>query len=183
MKRKLIELLTAGKHDTLTENIIVCAAAALAGTFYAHEYYYEQQFGLHTEICLILTAIIAVIWPVCAFHSGTKGKAGFAVFTLVYWGMPFAYTLYYASRDNLHDYSKWLAMINRAAGAMLKDPFRAASDKLSASPETLAAVLTALTALAYLAGTAVCIYRRKQHGDVGISDDKNELSINPKEGQ
>ncbi|MBP3855260.1 MAG: hypothetical protein IK990_06580 [Ruminiclostridium sp.] len=152
MKTGLLERFVKSGKNTLAENIVVCIAAALAGTFYFYEYYYESHIQIHSTLCLLITAAIAVIWLVCAAKSGKDGKLGFIIFAFLYWSIPYIYILYYSSRDNLHNYSKWLSIADRIAKALLYNPFFEAAKKLGTSTVVLAAVLLILVMAAYIGG-------------------------------
>lgn len=150
MKTGLLERFVKGKTNTLAENIIICAATALAGTFYFYEYAYGEKVRMFA--CLAITVLTALIWVICSVKSGRDGKIGFLIFAFLYWSVPYIYILWYGSRDNLRDYNKWLSMSNRIAGAMLNNPFSEAAEKLKTSPVTLAAVLLIIVMIAYVAG-------------------------------
>ena len=141
MKPGLKERFIRGGKNTLSENIIVCLAAALAGTFYFYEYYYESRFAVHTGLSLAITAAIFVIWLICAAFSGKDGKIGFIIFSFLYWSVPYLYLLYYYSRDNVANYSKWLSMFSKICTALLYNPFYEAAKKMGTDSVTLAAIL------------------------------------------
>lgn len=155
MKVGLSEVSYENRKNTLAENIVVCIAVSLAGTFYFCEYFYGET--IHTAVCLILTAAIAVTWLICSLCSGRDGRLGFMIFAFLYLGIPYIYILWYGTRDNLHDYNKWLAMSNKIAKAILCDPFGEAAQKTGSSPETLAAVLLISVMAAYIAGILITI--------------------------
>ena len=136
-----------GRKEKLTGSIILCAAASLSGTFYFYEHQYGEQ--VHIAVCMILTAVIAAVWLSCSAVSGRDGKPGFMVFAFLYWGAPYVYLLWYGTRDNLHDYNKWLAMLSKAAKAVLYRPFETAAEKLGTSSAALAAILLISSAAAY----------------------------------
>ncbi len=152
MKTGLLERFVKSGKNTLSENIIVCIAAALAGTFYFYEYYYEVQIQIHSTLCLLITAVIAVIWLVCAAKSGKDGKLGFIIFAFLYWTTPYLYILYYASRDNIRNFNEWLAILNRAAKAILYNPFYEAAEKLGTTTVVLASILLILVMFSYIGG-------------------------------
>ncbi len=152
MKVGLIERFAGKGKATLGENIIVCIAAALAGTFYFYEYYYESWANVHTLMCVGISVTIALIWIASAFQSGKNGRIGFIIFAFLYWSIPYIYILYYSSRDNLRDYSAVLAFVNRIAKAVLNNPFSETADKLATNSATLAATLLVLIMLAYVGG-------------------------------
>ncbi len=169
-----------GGRDTFGENIAVCTAASLAGTFYFYEYYYEQWFSVHSIMCIAITAVIALIWMVCAFRSGRNCKLGFIVYAFLYWSVPYIYILYYSSRDNLMDYSAALAFMNRLFRAILYNPFSEAAEKLGTSSVTLAAILLVLIMLMYVCGNLLPKLSRKKSDTDGedesaaISADNND---------
>ena len=150
MKVGLLERFINGKKNTLSENIIICIAAALAGTFYFYEYYYGDN--IHKLACLLITAAITVTWLICSACSGRDGKLGFMIFAFLYWSIPYIYILWYDTRDNLHDYNKWLAMSNKVARALLINPFDEAAKTLGTSTINLAPILLILVMGMYIAG-------------------------------
>ena len=150
MKVGLLERFVNGRKNTLPENIIVCIATALAGTFYFYEYYYGEK--VHTLVCLFISIAIAVTWLICSVCSGRDGKLGFMIFAFLYWSIPYIYILWYDTRDNLHDYNKWLAMSNKVAKAVLLNPFDEAARKLGTSPINLASILLIFVMGMYIAG-------------------------------
>lgn len=176
MKVGLLERFASGVKCTLPENIAVCTAAALAGTFYFYEYYYGER--LHTAACLAITALIAVIWLVCSVCSGRDRRVGFIVFSFLYWGAPYVYILWYGTRDNLHDYNKWLAAISKAAKALLYNPFYTAAEKLGSSPAVLASVLLIFVMAGHIAG--YLLYRayekrKETSSDTGTEENEDEI--------
>ena len=150
MKVRLLERFVNGRKNTLPENIIVCIATALAGTFYYYEYYYGEN--LHTFVCLFISAAIVITWLLCSVCSGRDGKPGFMIFAFLYWSVPYIYILWYDTRDNLHNYNKWLAMSNKIARALLLNPFDEAAKKLGASPIDITAILLIFVMVMYIAG-------------------------------
>ena len=150
MKVGLLERFIKGKKNTLPENIIICIATALAGTFYFYEYYYGEK--IHTFACLFIAAAIAVTWLICSACSGRDGKLGFMIFAFLYWSIPYIYILWYDTRDNLHDYNKWLAMSNKVARALLLNPFDEAAKKIGTSSVVIASVLLIFVMAMYIAG-------------------------------
>ncbi len=152
MKYSPMELFIKARKNTLPEQIWVCIAAALTSTFYFYEYQYEAHAPIRAPFLLFMTAVIFVIWIICSFFSGRDGRFGFAIFTFLYWGLPFVYTLYYAGRDNVRNYDKWLSLINKIAGAMLCNPFSEASGRLNIAPQAMAALLVLISLACYIGG-------------------------------
>ena len=149
MKAGLLEKFVKCRKNTLAENIFICLAAALAGTFYFYEYYYGAR--IHNILCVLITVVLAAVWLVCSALSGKEKKIGFIIFAFLYWSIPYVYTLWYSSRDNLHDYNKWLAMSNRIAKALLCNPFDTAAEKTGTTSVVYAAVLLVLVMAVYVA--------------------------------
>ncbi len=150
MNAGLLNSFINGKKNTLPENIIVCVVTALMGTFCFYEYYYGET--LNTYGGLFITAAIAVAWLSCAARSGRDGRLGFMIFSFLYWSVPYIYILWYDSRDNLHDYNKWLAMSSKIAKALLYNPFYTCAKKLGTTPVMLAAILLIAVMGMYIAG-------------------------------
>lgn len=173
MKIGLLERFIKGKTNSLSENIIVCVGTALTGTFYFYEYRCGEE--LRSVIGMTVSVLIAVIWMICAATSGRDEKIGFVIFSFLYWSVPYIYTLWYESRDNLMDYNKWLSMSNRAAVAVLTNPFSAAAEKFGTSPVILAAILLILVMLAYISG--LLVKRRYDTNRTEMSDPDGEYEI------
>ncbi len=152
MKYSPMELFIKARKNTLPEQIWVCIAAALTSTFYFYEYQYERFAPIRAPFLLFMTVVIFAVWIICSFFSGRDGRFGFAVFTFLYWGIPFVYTLFYAGRDNLRGYNKWLSMLNKISNALLCNPFSEASGKLNTSPQVMAAALVLISLACYIAG-------------------------------
>lgn len=150
MKLGLLEKFVGSRKNTLPENIVICAAIALAGTFYNYEYFYGST--VHSVVCLLITAFLAAAWIICAAFNGKDGKIGFLIFSFLYWSIPYIYVLWYESRDNLRDYNKYLAAINKITKAVLYNPFAEAAKKIGSSPIILAFILLITVMVAYIAG-------------------------------
>ena len=163
----LLDKFMNGRKSRLPESIILCAAASLAGMFYYSEHFYGET--VHTVICLGLTAVIAAMWLICAACCGRDGRYGFVIFAFLYHSVPFFYTLWYSGRDNLHNYNKWLAMGNKAAKALLLDPFREASARLGCEPVLLAAILLSAVMCTYIAALLI---KRNYDNRAPVHDDE-----------
>lgn len=142
-----------GKKVSLSANIILCILTSLAGTFYYYEYFYGE--ALHSAVCLTLSVVIAAAWLICSAQCGRDGRIGFLICAYAFYGAPYVYLLWYGTRDNLHNYNKWLAMISKAAGAVLYDPFDEAAKKLGTSPFVIAAVLVISMTVVYTAAALI----------------------------
>lgn len=146
----LLERFIKGKKNTLPENIILCAATALSGTFCFYEYRYGETANAYAG--MLIAAAIVIAWAVCAVCSGRDGKLGFMIFSFLYWSVPYIYILWYDSRDNLHDYNKWLAMFSKIAKALLYNPFYVWAKNLGTTPAVLAAILLTAVMCLYIIG-------------------------------
>lgn len=173
MKTGLKERFIKGGKNTLSENIIVCIAAALAGTFYFYEYY-EGRFTHHADLSIAISAVIFVIWLICAAFSGKDGKIGFIIFSFLYWSVPYLYLLYYHSRNNVEGYSKWLAMFNRICTAVLYNPFYEASKKIGTDPVTLAAILLICVMGVYVAAFFIRRSYDSKRAELLEADDEDD---------
>lgn len=160
-----VELFIKARKNTLPESIMVCIAAALTSTFYFYEYQYEKYFPLREPLLLCMTGAIFLIWISCSLFSGRDGRFGFAIFTFAYWAVPFVYTLYYAGRDNLRQYNKWLAMVNKICTAMLNNPFSEVAGKTNTVPQTFAALLVMISLAFYMLGFFIRQKYDEKHGD------------------
>ncbi len=165
MKFSPLDLFLKARKNTLPENILVCMAAALTSTFYFYEYQYEKFFPIREPILLCMTGAIFLIWISCSFFAGRDGRFGFAVFTFVYWAVPFVYTLYYAGRDNVRQYNKWLSLINKAFTAMLSNPFSTVAEKTNTVPQTYAALLVMISLAVYMLGFFIMRRLDEKYGD------------------
>ena len=174
MKYSPLELFVKARKSTLPENIWVCVAAALTSTFYFYEYQYESFAHIRRPLLLIMTAVIFVIWIVCSLLSGRDGRFGFAVFTFLYWELPFIYTLYYAGRNNVKDYNKWLSLLNKICTAMLCNPFSEASEKINMTPQTMAELLVIVSLAVYLGA-----FFLKRWCDAKAADGSGETVVEP----
>lgn len=156
-KGKLIELFMASGRDRAFSVMMICAAAALTGTFY----YYDRQYSFSTDICVSITFVIFFVWLLFALLSGKDRRIGFIVFSYAYWLIPYLYVLFYNSRDNVRNYDKWLSMINRIASAILKNPFYVAANRLRTDPTVLAAVLLMSVMIFYVLGNFIAYFYDK----------------------
>ncbi len=152
MKLSPIDIFLKARRNTLPESIMVCIAAALTSTFYFYEYQYEQHGNIREPFLLFMSAAIVVIWLSCSLFAGRDGRFGFAVFTFVYWTVPYTYTLYYAGRDNVKQYDKWLSMLNKICSALVDNPFSAVAAKIKTAPSTIAALLVMISLGVYMLG-------------------------------
>jgi len=135
-----------GGKSSLSENMILCIAAALAASFYSYEYY--QPWAGAARIAV--TAVLVIVWAYCGFVSGRDGKKGFAVFAAAYWIIPLVYTYLYGLRDNVSGYSKILDFLNRAAMLISRRPFA----EIPALPSVCVLSMAVIVLSAYFAGTA-----------------------------
>ena len=174
-KFSLAQILMRRGKNTLPENIFVCVGAALAGTFYYYDHQTRLPENFHIIMCLLVTAVIFVTWLVCSAQSGKDSKLGFAVFTFIYWGAPYIYTIYYENRTG--GYSKWLAIFNRIARALLINPFSDAGEKLNMGPQFMAAVLVLLSMLTFMGGFFAKHLYDKRHGDDNSGEYEGEYVI------
>jgi hypothetical protein len=173
MKVGLLDKFIKGRKNSLPENIIICIVTALAGTFYFYECYYGEK--IHAAACLFITAAIAVTWIICSVCSGRDGKLGFLIFAFLYWSVPYIYILWYETRDNLHEYNKWLAMSNKIAKALLINPFEEAAERTGISAVTLAAVLLLSVMVTYIVGFLI---KRHYEAKSASGDEKNSDDYN-----
>ena len=157
-KGELIKrLMATGKNTSTLENILICFAAALAGTYY----YYERSKEFLSCFPYIITVLIFAVWMGCALISGKEKKLGFLIYAYAYWLIPYVYTLYYASRGREEKYSKWLAMADEIAGALFKNPFAITAEKLRFDTTAMAALLLMCVMLCYTAGYFFSYYYEK----------------------
>ncbi len=170
-----------GKKVSLPANIILCILTSLAGTFYYYEYFYGE--ALRSAVCLILSVIIAGVWLICSVQCGRDGRLGFLICAYAYWGAPYVYLLWYGTRDNLHDYNKWLAMISKAARALLYYPFDEAAKKLGTSPLVPAAVLVISVTVVYTAAALIKENNGAEKSDIRDVEKTNESNTENKEIQ
>lgn len=164
-----MQLFLNARKNTLPENIWVCIAAALIPTFYFYEYQYESFGSIREPLLLIMAPVIFILWISCSLFSGRDGRFGFAIFTFVYWGLPYAYTLFYAGRDNIRQYNKWLAMINKVCSALLCNPFSEVSSKTNIAPQVFAALLVIISLAVYMGG-----FFLKHRFDAKLADNSGE---------
>ncbi len=152
MKLRPVDIFLKAGKNTVLENCIVCMAASLVGTFFYYEYWFETRIQIHKPITWIIAAAIFFIWIKCALISGKDGKISFAIFSFIYWGLPYIYILIYSGRDNVRDYNKWLSMLNRIAKALDLNPFADQAKQFGTSPQVLTAVLLFLIMAAFAGG-------------------------------
>ena len=135
-----------GGESSLSENMILCIAAALAASFYSYEYY--QPWAGAARIAV--TAVLVIVWIYCGFVSGRDGKKGFAVFAAAYWTIPLVYTYLYGLRDNVSGYSRILDFLNKTAMLISQRPFA----EIPALPSVCVLSMAIIVISAYFAGTA-----------------------------
>ena len=114
VKKIFSRFVLSGKNSTL-ENILLCLAVSLAGSFM----FFEHYKAFMDTVRPLVTVLIFVTWAVCGFASGKKKSIGFAVFGGAYWLIPYLYMLFYSARDNVRGYSKWLSLLNKTADMLL----------------------------------------------------------------
>lgn len=135
-----------GRKSSLSENILLCIAAALAASFYSYEYY--QPWAGAARIAV--TAVLVIVWAYCGFISGKNGRKSFSVFAAAYWIVPLMYTYFYGMRDNVSGYSKILDFLNRAAMLIAQRPFA----EIPALPSVCILSMTVIVLSAFFAGAA-----------------------------
>ena len=147
VKKVFIRFMLSRKNSTL-ENILLCAAISLAGSFV----FFEHSNSLVDAARPFVTVLIFVTWAVCGFSSGKNKSIGFAVFGGAYWLIPYLYMLYYSGRDNVRGYSKWLSLLNKYADLLFNKPFEAAAEKMQTEIWMLVVTLVIVTGSAYFIG-------------------------------
>ena len=165
MRTSLLEKIIKHRKNSTAENIIICIATALAGTFYFYEYYYDRKLHIHSLLCILISAVIAVTWIVCSLLSGKDKKMGFAVFAFLYWSIPYIYILFYSSQSSGGAHvSKWLTFLDKIAKALFYNPFYEVAKKTGASSGALAGTLLILVMAAYICGYILSVrYEKSQN--------------------
>ncbi len=143
-----IKKILFGKSNTLSENIILCIAVSMASAFI----YYDLHNGYMEIVRIILAVLILAAWIMGAFSAGKSKQWGFLIFTGVYWILPRLYMIYYADRDNLRDYCKWLSLLNKSADIVVNKPFQYLCDNLGESVMLFTVILLTFTVSAYCMG-------------------------------
>ncbi len=143
-----IKKLLFGKSNRLSENIILCFAVTLAAAFL----YYDRYNAYMELVRIVLAVLIYAAWIMGAFSAGKSKQWGFLIFTGVYWILPRLYMFYYAGRDNLKGYSKWLSLLNKSADIVVNKPFQYLCDNLGESVLLFTVILLTFTVSAYCMG-------------------------------
>ncbi len=188
MKTVLLDRLLNGKKNSTAENIFICIAAALTGTFYFYEYYYEKIVHIHSLICIVISIAITAIWLICSYCSGRNKKIGFVIFAFLYWSLPYIYILYYAAKSEEAHVSKWLTFADRIAKALFYNPFYEVAKRTGASSGALAATLLILVMAAYICGYILSVRSENRlaegsdyDGEYELDEDDEELYRDPDE--
>lgn len=155
---KKIGTLIYGKNNSLSENIAVCFAAALAAAFM----YYDHYNGFAEILRIAAGVLLFASWFFAGFSSGKKNRFGFLFFAVGYWLVPNIYMLFYASRDNLRGYSKWLSFLNKAADILANKPFSYIAEKLGSREWIYAAAVTVISVSAYFIGKNLIAADKKE---------------------
>ncbi len=148
MVKKVFSRFMLSKKNSALENILLCAAVALAGSFI----FFERSNSMVDAARPFVTVLIFVTWAVCGFASGKNKSIGFAIFGGAYWLVPYLYMLYYSSRDNVRGYSKWLSLLNKTADLLFNKPFEAAAEDMHTEVWMLVITLVIVTGSAYFIG-------------------------------
>lgn len=162
MKTSLLDRFIKRGKNTTAENIFICIAAALTGTFYFYEYYYERIVHIHSLICIVISILIAAIWIICSLISGRNKKISFVIFAFLYWSIPYIYILCYSANSSGKHISKWLKIADRVARALFYNPFYEVAKKTGASSGALAATLLILVMGAYVCGYVLSVRDEKK---------------------
>lgn len=148
MVKKLFTRFMLSRKNSALENILLCAAISLAGSFV----FFERSNSLVGAARPFVTVLIFVTWAVCGFASGKNKSIGFVVFGGAYWLIPYLYMLFYSSRDNVRGYSKWLSLLNKFADLLFNKPFEAAAEEMHTGIWLLVVTLVIVTGSAYFIG-------------------------------
>lgn len=164
------------KKNSTLENILLCLAVSLAGSFI----FFEHSNSVMDAARSFVTILIFVTWAVCGLSSGKRRSIGFAIFGGAYWLIPYLYMLFYSSRDNVRGYSKWLSLLNKTADLLFNKPFEAAAGNMHTECYMFVITLVVITASAYFIGMNLhSIYESKVVSSVeeeenSDSDDDDE---------
>ena len=148
MVKKVFSRFMLSRKNSALENILLCAAVALAGSFI----FFERSNSMVDAARPFVTVLIFVTWAVCGFASGKNKSIGFAIFGGAYWLVPYLYMLFYSSRDNVRGYSKWLSLLNKIADLLFNKPFEAAAEDMHTEIWMLVVTLVIVTGSAYFIG-------------------------------
>ena len=172
MVKKVFSRFMLSRKNSTLENILLCAAVALAGSFI----FFERSNSLVDAARPFVTVLIFVTWAVCGFSSGKNKSIGFAIFGGAYWLVPYLYMLFYSSRDNVRGYSKWLSLLNKFADLLFNKPFEAAAEDMHTEIWMLVVTLVIVTGSAYFIGMNLhSIYESR--ADVSVQSAKNAENI------
>ena len=175
MVKKVFSRFMLSRKNSTLENILLCAAISLAGSFV----FFEHRNSLVDAARPFVTVLIFVTWAVCGFSSGKNKSIGFAVFGGAYWLIPYLYMLYYSGRDNVRGYSKWLSLLNKYADLLFNKPFEAAAEKMQTEIWMLVVTLVIVTGSAYFIG--MNLHSIYESGAVDSSLGGEDSSNAPKE--
>lgn len=172
MVKKVFSRFMLSKKNKALENILLCAAISLAGSFI----FFERSNSLVDAARPFVTVLIFVTWAVCGFASGKNKSIGFAIFGGAYWLVPYLYMLFYSSRDNVRGYSKWLSLLNKFADLLFNKPFEAAAEEMHTEIWMLVVTLVIVTGSAYFIGMNLhSIYESR--ADVSVQGAENAGKI------
>ncbi len=163
---KRLKKLLFGKTNKLSENIILCLAITLAAAFT----YYDHYNGFMEGMRIFLAFFIFVIWMIGSFSAGKSKQWGFLIFTGIYWIMPRLYLLYYPTRDNLRNYSKWLSMLNKISDIIVNKPFTYIAEKTGEAELLFTVVLMVIVVSMYFIGVNLrsLLKKKPKPEEVGI---------------
>lgn len=106
------------KKHSLSENILICLAAAFVGGVWQYELYFGQTVHLIMSVgSLIFTA---VIWTLTSFSEGRQKRTCFAIFTLLFYILPQIPIIYadYADYNEILDaLARLCALFTRFGGS------------------------------------------------------------------
>lgn len=171
LKNKLLKAFAESKPHNTAERILMCAFIMLAGTFYFYDYY--QPFSDAAR--LIISLLIFITWFYCGLFAGKDKQWGVLIFSYLYMAVPYVYTIFYNSRDNVRNYSKHLSLVNKIADMLFNKPLAAFADKLDTSPQVLMCVVLVGTVTLFFIGLAI-IWRYEKHNTVKVTDKKVQAS-------
>ncbi len=98
------------KKHSLSENILICLAAAFVGGVWQYELYFGQTVHLIMSVGSLIFA--AVIWTLISFSEGRQRRTEFAIFTLLFYILPQIPIIY----ADYADYNEILDALARLCG-------------------------------------------------------------------
>lgn len=146
------------KRYNTAERILFCAAIALTGTFY----YFDRFNSFMGFGRFAVALLIFAVWFWSAFSAGKDRQTGFIAFAYLYWTIPYLYTLWYGTRDNIREYSKWLALLNRISSYIFFKPFEEFGKMLNIGSDVLVCILLIVTAVLFITGITLSIVYSKR---------------------